>query len=337
MSTNKYFEMMTETSAAADPIIKEYVEGIVNSARGLPLRRTGRPRLKDLAIRLGYEISGGYDWREVVPLSASYELLNCSTYVINWILDEKGGRKSKNESDGLIIGGFQLREAAEQVLRDYGMGSLAGTISKINGLVYDGQRLDLNVLNVGNIGDFVSLEDFLKVYEERCLGLSGAVYGHCLQSGSSLAGIEDPRLYEIGCLQGMGGQASNDFGDFAMPDEGLTVMEKPYKDQFSDLKQGKLTLPVYLLMTKGSPEDRKLIENIIGKEEIDKEDFEVVNHLLHETGTFSDCYNYLKSKKRNAREKLYGGFDRSLARDMLAEMQVMIVSNKFIKRLRESS
>ncbi len=320
MTQENYFEAMNQISAETDKILSPYVREVINEARTLPELRIGKPRLRDVIVRLGYEITGGKDLKSIAPVCASYELLNCSTYIINWIFDEKGGPKSKKEIDNLIIGGFQLRELSERALRENGLESLIESLSTINHTIYTGQDLDLNVLTLSKIDNFDSYEHFIQNYERRCSKLSGEFYGQCLFSGSVISGQENQDLYEIGSMLGTGGQASNDLGDFALPRKDLSVCEKPYKDQLSDLRQGKLTLPVYLLAKRSGIDKEKLVnlspEKIIG--------------LLDHTRTFEDCLDYLKKQQKKAKKKLYESFEKSVPRNLLATALAGILSNKFI-------
>ena len=324
MIKQEYFQTMKEICQEADKIIRPYLEGIVEDAKILPESRLGKGRLRDLAIRLGYEISGGKDWKEVVPICASFELLNCSTYVINWIFDQKGGPKTNGEINNLIIGGFQLREIAEQVLREKGLEGITSSIDKINKAVYEGQNLDLNVLTLKNYGAFSSFSKFSDIYEKRCGGLCGEFFAQGLLVGSKVSGNENPILYEVGEILGSGLQASNDLGDFALPDEPISVSEKPYKDQLSDLRRGKLTLPIYLLAEKLG------IDNEVLTGEFPEETV----RLLHSTGSFERCLSYLKTKKQKAKKKLYEVFEKSDSRDLLASAFVILTSNKFVTSLK---
>lgn len=333
MLNSTYFDVMRETCREVDPVIQEYVSGTDEAISRLPLRRVGHPKLRDLVVRLGYELAGGQNWREIVPVCASYELLNCSTYVINWIFDEKEGEKTKPETDDLIMAGFQLREIAECVLRDFGLKGLVKSICNINRAVYDGQNIDLNILNAQNANNFPTLDEFMKIYEKRCSNLSGVFYGNCLFAGSVLLGRDNLSLYDVGFALGTGGQASNDLGDFAIPGGGIKGL--PYKDQLSDLRLGRLTLPLYLLLTRSLSDDRKTIESMIGKRELTQDDFEKVMDIFCKTKTFEVCFNLLKQKHKRAKTMLYDSFPKTAVRDLVAEMLVGIVSNKFLKGLRD--
>lgn len=150
---SEYFNLMKETSQATDVLIAKYMEQLSPEVKQLPMKRHGHPRLRDLQIRTGYEINGGQNWKEILPVCASFEILNCSTYVINWFLDEKNGYDSIESKRKLVIAGFQLREVAQQILEDYGMTSLLTLLSKINHQVYLGQRMDIHDLQVSKVSD----------------------------------------------------------------------------------------------------------------------------------------------------------------------------------------
>lgn len=331
-----YHAISRETSNEVDHVIRRYISDSDPATAELPTKRLGRPRLRDVSIRLGYEVSGGKNWREVVPLCAAFELENCSSYVINWIFDQKGGPKSRQEVNNLIIAGMQLRELSQLVLIDNKLEHLAFTINDIQRDGYRGQYTDLNTLIAENVRDFPSLESFLQAYDERCKNLSGVFHGYCLQSGSVLANNLQPTLYTCGVLFGSGLQASNDLGDFTPPTEDAVVIEKPYSDQFSDLRQGKLTLPVYLLLTRGSEEDKRNIASKIGKITFTESDCSDVVSRLFSTDSFDECYQRLLSKKKLAKRTLYNTFPRSDARDLIAQMFSSIVCNKFITNLRKA-
>lgn len=338
--TADYFKLMKETSLEADLLTERYLSKLDPFSAQLPRKRLSRPRLRDLVVRVGYEISKGINWRETIPICVSYELLNCSTYVFNWIFDKKNGGKSSEEEQELtkrILAGIELRELSEKVLIDNGLLSLIRGIHEINTEIYRGQRLDLHVLISKNIDQFKDCQDFIRIYNERCSCLCGDFFGHCLSDGAKLGQFSfenTSSLYEIGCLLGTGIQASNDLGDLALPHEDLSVIEKPYQDQLSDLKQGKLTLPIYLMRTRGTKEERELLEEMTRKEELTEEDYKLVMRVLQSTGAFESSMDFLKDKRKKAKKMLYESFNKSEARDLIASMLVAIVSNKFLTSIK---
>ena len=134
---------------------------------------------------------------------------------------------------------------------------------------------------------------------------------------------------------GAGLQASNDLGDIALPSESITVLEKPYKDQLSDLRQGKLTLPVYVMLTRGTPSQRRTLEQIIGKDYLSENEYQDVIGILFDTKAFDTSLEYLKKIQKRAKKKLYDAFVKSESRDIIARMLVAISSNKFITAIKQ--
>ena len=260
----EYSSLMQETSREVDPLIEQALADIPLPLTELPRLRLGKPRLRDLAIRLGYELTGGKNWREILPVCAAYELENSSSYAINWVLDEKGVPRDRKEQNDLIISGFVLRERADSILRKAGLDSLVASINTIQYEGYLGQHNDQRILIIENLDEYPTPESFLQDYEQRCVRLSGVFYGYCLLSGSIVAGTAQNTLYDIGRTFGSGLQAANDLGDFALPNESTRTLEKQTNDQFSDLQQGKLTLPIYFLLTT-NPEDACNIRSKVGK------------------------------------------------------------------------
>lgn len=336
MKKDEYFALQRATAAQADPLLKDAVADLPTYARRLPEKRIGEPRIRDLAVRLGHEISGGKHWEELAPISASYELLNSATYTTNWMLDDKNDLTSSTQAKNAVIAGHQLRERADDILCNTGYEPITHTISTINAAVHHGQDLDLNALRIDNIGDYDSLDDYLQVYERRCEQLCGEFCGHALSASPHIPETASDNLYDIGVVWGRLFQASNDLGDFAIPEVDNETLEKPYKDLFSDLQNGRLTLPVYELLQTTSGDAQTTIESLIGSQEVTVREAKNVQRILHDTGVFDTCYyDYLRPRHKQLKDKLYDAFDRSKERDAIATMFSVITSNKFIHDLQD--
>ncbi len=331
-----YFDLMTGISRATDEVIAAYMAPLDAEVSHLPLKRHGHPRLRDLQVRCGYELAGGRDWaRALPPLCAALEVLNCSTYVINWMLDEKAGYDSPAHKRGLVIAGFQLRETAQRILHDHGMHDFAPLLAEINHEIYVGQQMDIADLVVARLPEYTDGDRFMAAYRRRCRLLSGVFYGRCFYAGTAAAGAPDDGLFEMGARYGAATQAANDFGDFALPVRRLDKLEKPYQDQFSDFVNGKLTLAVYLMTTRGDDAQRARLAELRAEGVVDEADYRDILRILVETGAYADCKRYLKDEHKACKAMLYA-HPRSPARDTVAEILVRITSNKFLSQLRKN-
>jgi len=328
-----YFDLMKETSQAADLVIEEYLGTVGDEIKHLPMKRHGHPRLRDLQIRTGYEINEGQNWKEIIPVCASFEILNCSTYVINWFFDEKNGYDSPESKRTLVIAGFQLREIAQQILEDHNMTSMLPIIRNINHQVYLGQKMDILDLQVSKWHSYPDYDQFMELYRQRCKLLSGVFYGSCFYAGSVIAGAPDETLYEMGAIYGAATQAANDFGDFALPVQSLTKLEKPYQDQLSDFINGKLTLAVYLMIDRSTKQERERIEEL-RHTAIGENEYREILGLLFNKGVYADCLTYLKQEHKRCKAILYTK-EKTEHRDTIASILVRITSNKFLSKLRE--
>ena len=100
MDKDKYFHLMRETSEVTDRIIldaigERYSGSLRDLVSELPLKRanSGKAKSRPAIFRFSYESTGGQDWKKYENVAASLEMLNISTYTLNYVIDEKGGEK----------------------------------------------------------------------------------------------------------------------------------------------------------------------------------------------------------------------------------------------------
>ncbi len=184
------------------------------------------------------------------------------------------------------------------------------------------------------MSDYPDYNQFLVAYQQRCKLLSGVFYGSCFFAGSIVAGEPDELLYEMGAIYGAATQAANDFGDFALPVQRLSKLEKAYQDQFSDFINGKLTLAVYLMTERSNEQERERLEQLRSKT-IDENSYREILEILVNKGVYADCLAYLKHEHKRCKTMLYTK-KKTVHRDMVASILVRITSNKFLSQLRKN-
>ncbi|NEQ83914.1 MAG: hypothetical protein F6K26_28145 [Moorea sp. SIO2I5] len=141
-------------------------------------------------------------------------------------------------------------------------------------------------------------------------------------------------LYQMGAIYGAATQAANDFGDFALPVQGLSKLEKPYQDQFSDFINGKLTLAVYLMTQRANEQERDQLEELRHKP-IDENGYREILGILVNKGVYAECIAYLKQEHKRCKTMLYTK-DKTVHRDTIASILVRITSNKFLSQLKKN-
>lgn len=269
MDRRKYIEYLNETSQMVMPIIIASIEKTVSSVPELEKHlfllvkyRIDKPLLKPTLFRLAYEACGGKEFETYLPFAAACEMLNISSYQANSSFDNKLGILSNEDKDGQVMAAMITRELAAQLvyrLSDNMIGEtklkeLANCISTSNLYIYKAQHYDLNVLSFSNrqmLGLYIQdRELFLRDYNLRCYFGSGIFSGQVALAGAIAADTDETHrntLKDFGEIYGTALHKINDLGDFLPGEERYG---KLYQDFFCDIRNGRLTLPVYELYTK---------------------------------------------------------------------------------------
>lgn len=352
MNTTFYFNFMRQTTYATEKIIVRELKKLEKTDKPLfdlvsvniyGRIATKRPKIRPGLVRLGYEICGGKNWRKILPICAAIEILNVSTYTINRIFDEKGGKWDKNRINNNIIAGIIQREIASDLLKEvYKIASYEDLLKikilfdEINKITYFGQFKDLNFLRIKS--KTPPFKKFIEDYKQRCYFFGGKFYENCLLIGGILAkGTEQQlsALQKFGKLFGTSLQIVNDIGDFVPPDK------KPYKeafkyyqDQYGDLRAGKLTLPIYLMLQNANKIEKKFILRQIGKKQTNLKDGYKITKLLFTTNAFQECKKLTKEYVNQEKRELKI-FEKSVKKDLLSAMTSNVKSSVYWKILKK--
>lgn len=199
-----------------------------------------RPGLALLSGRFG-----DYDLDRLVPLAASVELLHTATLVHDDVIDNadtRRGRPTANSafqnSTTVMLGDFLFAHAADQVVRT----------DELRVVKLFSQTL--MIMAKGEIRQDMAAYDSrqtIRDYLARINGKTASLFSTACEGGAIVAG--EPETYtealrDYGYNFGMAFQIVDDILDFAGDPE---AMGKPVG---SDLMQGTLTLPSFLLMER---------------------------------------------------------------------------------------
>ena len=132
-------------------------------------------------------------------------------------------------------------------LNDHEKLFLTKNISKSNYDVYLGQYIDQSILTDLKILD-VSEREYLKQYKNRCQYLDGTQIGVSFTNGSfkNEEGVKEV-IFQIGRSFGIMLQILDDFADF-----------NPQVKEYSDVKNGKVTYPIFLYSLTGYNSKNKI-------------------------------------------------------------------------------
>lgn len=352
MNPTFYFNFMRQTTYATEKLIVREMKKLEKIDKPLfeliPANvygriATKRPKIRPGLVRLGYEICGGKNWRKILPICAAIEILNVSTYTINRIFDEKGGKWDKQRINNNIIAGIIQKEIASDLLnKAYNILNYKNFIKvktlfdEINKITYFGQFKDLNFLRITN--KLPSFEKFINDYKERCYYFGGRYYENSLLIGGILANGSKEQLTALqnfGKLFGTSLQMVNDIGDF-VPSDKKPYKEafKYYQDQYGDLRLGKLTLPIYLMLQNASGIEKKFILKQVGKKQTSSKDGYKLTKILTTTGAFKECKKITKGYVNQEKRELKI-FKKSIKKDLLSAMTSSVKSSVYWKILKK--
>lgn len=199
-----------------------------------------RPGLALLAGRFGT-----YDLGRLVPLAASVELLHTATLVHDDVIDNADTRRGRptvnsafQNSTTVMLGDFLFAHAADQVVRT----------DELRVVKLFSQTL--MIMAKGEIRQDMAAYDSrqtIRDYLARINGKTASLFSTACEGGAIVAGEPEgyvAALRDYGYNFGMAFQVVDDILDFAGDPE---AMGKPVG---SDLMQGTLTLPSFLLMER---------------------------------------------------------------------------------------
>ena len=156
----------------------------------------------------------------------------------------------------------------------------------------------------------VTEEDAIRLatYKTACL------FSGCARLGAVLGGFEradEAALAEYGRNAGLAFQLVDDLLDFTASAEQLG------KPVLSDLKEGKVTLPLIYAMENGHRDARELVARVLKEKEFDSVRRETIVALVRESGALERARNLAHDYANRAKECLDGRNDSEYARALL--------------------
>jgi octaprenyl-diphosphate synthase len=238
----------------------------------------GGKRLRPALLLLSANYAGRKD-RSTIRLAAVVELLHSATLIHDDVIDSAGtrrGRPSANARWGnhrsVLTGDWLYMQSFQMALEERNFHILDILIDLTQKMV-EGELIQLE--KIGRID--VTEEDALRLatYKTACLFSGCARLGAVL---GRLEGEEEEALAEYGRNAGLAFQLVDDLLDFTASAQQLG------KPVLSDLKEGKVTLPLIYAMENGHREARELVARVLAEKEFDSVRPETIVSLVNDSG-----------------------------------------------------
>ncbi|MCL5425377.1 MAG: octaprenyl diphosphate synthase [Gammaproteobacteria bacterium] len=286
---------------------------------GQYITESGGKRLRPLLALLAAR-SLNYTGDKHIPLATLIEFMHTSTLLHDDVVDEshmRRGKKTANDAWGnapsVLVGDF-LYARSFQMMVDVGSMRIMAILSGATCIIAEGEVLQLT--NIGNPS--ISEED----YFETILGKTAMLFEAASHSGAVLAEAtpeQEHALQYYGRYLGLAFQLIDDLLDYQGDAE---TMGKNVGD---DLAEGKPTLPLIHAMEQGTPEQAKLIRQVIrdgGLEQLD-----TVLEIVHATGAL----DYTRQRAEEMADKALEQLEilpPSVYRDSMAQLARLAVDRK---------
>jgi octaprenyl-diphosphate synthase len=311
-------EIAAQNSAAIEPVceISSY------------LREGGGKRLRPALLLLAAGASG-YRGESAIQLGAVVEMIHSATLIHDDVIDgadTRRGRPSANARWGnhmsVLAGDWLYMQSFEMALRERNFAVLDILIDLTQNMV-EGELLQLTHLGQIDLNEAEATE--LAYRKTACLFSGCARLGAVL--GKKSKEIEDG-LADYGRNAGLAFQLVDDLLDFTASPEKLG------KPVLSDLKEGKVTLPlIFALQAQAAShvaaadgnghahangEGRRLVEKVLEERDFRSVRPEQITSLVRETGALQRATEMAKEYVRRAKASLEVLPDTEYRRALLA-------------------
>jgi octaprenyl-diphosphate synthase len=235
-----------------------------------------RPILVLLASRLVGNVTDGS-----IRMAAVVEMIHAATLVHDDVIDiaqTRRGRPSSNAIWGnhtcVLAGDWLYMQAFQMALRERNFHVLDVLIA-LTQMMVEGELLQLELIGKINISE----ADYMELVDRKTASLFSA----CARLGAVMGGADDAteaRLGEFAWNLGIAFQLVDDVLDFTSHEK---VLGKPVG---SDLREGKVTLPLIYALEQASEEERRLVDTVLRDGNYDAAPFVQVLHMIERRGGF---------------------------------------------------
>src|ERR1700693_1508630 len=221
------------------------------------LQDGGGKRLRPILVLLASQLVGGVS-DGTVRMAAVVEMIHAATLVHDDVIDiakTRRGRPSSNAIWGnhtcVLAGDWLYMQAFQMALRERNFHVLDVLIA-LTQMMVEGELLQLE--RIGKID--ISEADYMELVDRKTAGLFSA----CARLGALMGGASEAteaRLGEFAWNLGIAFQLVDDILDFTSHEN---VLGKPVG---SDLREGKVTLPLIYALQEASVEERQFVDRVL--------------------------------------------------------------------------
>ncbi|ADR18474.1 polyprenyl synthetase family protein [Calditerrivibrio nitroreducens] len=258
---------------------------------------SGGKRLRPIFMFLSSGL-GGYTGNRDVILSGVVEYIHTATLLHDDVIDGakfRRGRPSANQAFGnditVLCGDFLYSRAFVNLVKD-GDPKVQMILANAAKTMSEGEVFQL--VKTANFN--LSFEEYNKIIFSK----TAVLFSACCEIGAMLAGFDGERvkmMAEFGKIVGLSFQMSDDILDY------LGDPAKTGKKPGTDLKEGKMTLPMLLLRDLANESELMKMKDIIASDP-DENDITYIIDLMERYDVKSKAESFVDSYTKSARDLL---------------------------------
>lgn len=241
----------------------------------LYLLSSGGKRLRPVFLALSAKLCG-YNGDKIPAMSAVIEYIHTATLLHDDIIDGAKYRRKRPTANSLygndiaVLCGDFLYSRSYITLTEYGAKDVQMILSSAALTMSEGEVIQL--LKTGDIN--ITFDDYIQIITRK----TAVLFSAACEIGGRLAQVDENKikaLKDFGYYLGLGFQMTDDILDY-MGDPAVTG-----KKNGTDLFEGKLTLPVILMLDMVSKEEKQTITDLFTKKERDEKDLEILLNIMN--------------------------------------------------------
>ena len=260
--------------------------------------RSGGKRFRPLMLLLSSRVAG-YKGERHIPLAVVVEFIHTATLLHDDVVDNakiRRGAESANlvwgNGPSILVGDYLLSRAFELAVNDGDM-KILKTLSSTTTRMAEGEMLQM--LRHSNI--HTTEEEHLKIVA----GKTAVLFSASCRMPAILASLppeKEKALETYGMEVGTAFQLMDDCLDYTSRDEVIG------KARGSDIREGKITMPLIAAYGKSDATEKKLIEHAVKSEGITDSDIEEIFGIIKKRKGIEYTLGFAAKRVENAKKQL---------------------------------
>lgn len=279
----------------------------------------GGKRLRPILCLFSSRIAGATG-DAVLYCAAAVEFFHSATLMHDDVIDNASLRRGKPSANArwgnqvtVLVGDFFYCHASDLLVKTNNIKAI-DLITRAILSTTEGEILEITKSNDMNTSE----EDYLKIITEKTAVLMTA----SCELGGILGNISEQYVRALGVYGnhlGVAFQLADDVLDYVADDEGFG------KTNGTDLKEGKLTLPLIHTLRHCHDQERRLIKDALIAEDLEKTQLHEIIKIIHKYGGIEYTVDLSKTYIKKAKEAL-DLFKPSIDKEALLSLSDYVIS-----------